>query len=140
MPSKSLEKDIDAVVTIPGVVAGLAFEQFDGGDVTADTTANRAPGAQFQTKTAGTPDISDITVTTPWIESAMGPLMSLLDNACSFAEDCTVGKVVRDKHGNRIRIDTYAPCVLTGVAGPKGNTTSNDSATLVLTLAVNGKA
>jgi hypothetical protein len=72
------------------------LQQITGGDITADTTPDRPPGARFQSKTPGVPDISDVVCTTPWDEAVHGPLKSLLDNACSYAEDCTVGKIIRD--------------------------------------------
>jgi hypothetical protein len=138
--AKTLQANVDAVITVPGVVDGLPMQQITGGDITADTTPDRPPGARFQEKTPGVPDISDVVCTPPWDEAVHGPLKSLLDNACSYSEDCTVGKVIRDKNHNRLRMDTFAPCALIGVSGPEGNTTSNDAGTLVLTFAVNGIA
>ena len=136
--AKTLQAAIDAVLTIPGICAGEPFQSITGGEVSSETTRDRDPGAQFDGAITAPATISNVVLSVTWNETRHRPLKSKLDNGVSRVEDAVVGKIIRDKTRARVGMDTFAPCVLVRVAGPDGDTNSNEAGKLTVELAPNG--
>lgn len=113
------------------------FSTFSGGEVAAEGVSDRSPGQKYPSKSAGEPDISDITVSRRVQLGRDTPeLKRYLRGKIGVPDWFTVGQKEVDANRNPIADgDTYT-CTLLAVNPPETDLNStNEPATLTLVFA-----
>lgn len=127
---------VNGLVTFDGILVATAMEvqTFTGGDVTiAESIKDRDPGAAYDETIPNLRTISDITAARVFRSDRDDPILdALLPRVGELYGKAS--KIIRDLDGNRVTQRPYG-VLLTGLAGPEGDTNGNGKGMITFTLA-----